>query len=60
MAMSGVVANTEALLVLRVATGAGSALIFVSGGMLAARLSSLSSRATGLVLGLYYRGTGWA
>ncbi|MDR5880828.1 YbfB/YjiJ family MFS transporter [Caballeronia sp. LZ032] len=59
MAASGAVTGTRALLALRVATGIGSALIFVSGGVLAARLASLSPRDAGLVIGIYYGGTGW-
>ena len=59
MAASGATTDTDALLVLRVATGIGSALIFVSGGVLAARLASMSPRDAGLVIGLYYGGTGW-
>ncbi|MDR5816112.1 YbfB/YjiJ family MFS transporter [Caballeronia sp. LZ033] len=59
MAASGAVTGTRALLALRVATGIGSALIFVSGGILAARLASLSPRDAGLVIGIYYGGTGW-
>ncbi|SAK84036.1 MFS transporter [Caballeronia calidae] len=59
MAASGTTTDTDALLVLRVVTGIGSALIFVSGGVLAARLASLSVRDAGLVIGLYYGGTGW-
>nr|WP_087045998.1 YbfB/YjiJ family MFS transporter [Caballeronia ptereochthonis] len=59
MATSGMVVDTDALLALRVATGMGSALIFVSGGVLAARLASRSPRDAGLVIGLYYGGTGW-
>lgn len=59
MACSGAVIHTDALLLLRVATGAASALVFVSGGVLAARLASLSPRQAGLIIGLYYGGTGW-
>nr|WP_236572572.1 YbfB/YjiJ family MFS transporter [Burkholderia sp. 8Y] len=59
MALSGTVTQTNTLLVLRVLTGAGSALVFVSGGVLAARLASLSPRDSGLIIGLYYGGTGW-
>lgn len=59
MAASGATVDTDALLALRVATGIGSALIFVSGGVLAARLASTSPRDAGLVIGLYYGGTGW-
>ncbi|SAK76847.1 MFS transporter [Caballeronia pedi] len=59
MAASGATVDTDALLALRVATGIGSALIFVSGGVLAARLASMSPRDAGLLIGLYYGGTGW-
>ncbi len=60
MAASGLLADTNSLLVLRVITGASSAAVFISGGVLAARLASASPRDAGLVLGLYYGGTGWA
>ncbi|AFT88623.1 YbfB/YjiJ family MFS transporter [Paraburkholderia phenoliruptrix] len=59
MAGSGLVADTNLLLLLRVITGAASAAIFISGGVLAARLASARPRDAGLVLGLYYGGTGW-
>jgi predicted MFS family arabinose efflux permease len=59
MAGSGLLADTHSLLVLRVITGASSAAIFISGGVLAARLASARPRDAGLVLGLYYGGTGW-
>jgi predicted MFS family arabinose efflux permease len=59
MAGSGLLADTHSLLVLRVITGASSAAIFISGGVLAARLASARPRDAGLILGLYYGGTGW-
>ncbi|WP_368622878.1 YbfB/YjiJ family MFS transporter [Paraburkholderia sp. BR13444] len=59
MAGSGLTASTDALLTLRVITGASSAAIFIGGGVLAARLASARPRDAGLVLGLYYGGTGW-
>ncbi|NVH76539.1 YbfB/YjiJ family MFS transporter [Paraburkholderia sp. JPY432] len=59
MAGSGVTASTDALLTLRIITGASSAAIFIGGGVLAARLASARPRDAGLVLGLYYGGTGW-
>ncbi|KVZ29028.1 MFS transporter [Burkholderia multivorans] len=59
MAACGVTVGMQALLVQRLATGIGSALIFVSGGVLAARLASALPRDAGLLLGLYYGGTGW-
>ncbi|WP_345815808.1 YbfB/YjiJ family MFS transporter [Paraburkholderia sp. PREW-6R] len=59
MAGSGLLADTNSLLVLRVVTGVSSAAIFISGGVLAARLASARPGDAGLVLGLYYGGTGW-
>lgn len=59
MAGSGLFADTHSLLGLRVVTGVSSAAIFISGGVLAARLASARPRDAGLVLGLYYGGTGW-
>lgn len=59
MAVSGVLVDTHALLAQRVITGASSALVFIGGGVLAARLASVRPSDAGLVLGLYYGGTGW-
>ncbi|MFM0341638.1 YbfB/YjiJ family MFS transporter [Paraburkholderia fungorum] len=59
MAASGLLADTHSLLAIRVMTGVSSAAIFISGGVLAARLASARPRDAGLVLGLYYGGTGW-
>jgi predicted MFS family arabinose efflux permease len=59
MAATGTLSDTNALFAQRVTTGIASAFIFVSGGVLAARLASSSPRDAGLVLGLYYGGTGW-
>jgi predicted MFS family arabinose efflux permease len=59
MAVSGLLADTDSLLVLRVITGVSSAAVFISGGVLAARLASARPHDAGLVLGLYYGGTGW-
>jgi predicted MFS family arabinose efflux permease len=59
MAITGMLSDTNALFALRVATGIASAFIFVSGGVLAARLATAHPRDAGLVLGLYYGGTGW-
>ncbi|EGC99387.1 hypothetical protein B1M_36856, partial [Burkholderia sp. TJI49] len=59
MAACGLSSGMDALLLQRLATGVGSALIFISGGVLAARLASASPRDAGLLLGLYYGGTGW-
>jgi predicted MFS family arabinose efflux permease len=55
----GLVFSDAALYALRLATGAASAATFVAGGLMAARLASQSaSHASGLVLGIYYGGTG--
>ncbi|KWF16779.1 YbfB/YjiJ family MFS transporter [Burkholderia pseudomultivorans] len=59
MAACSLSSGMDTLLVQRLATGVGSALIFISGGVLAARLASASPRDAGLLLGLYYGGTGW-
>jgi predicted MFS family arabinose efflux permease len=59
MAGSGLLADTNSLLALRVITGVSSAAIFISGGVLAVRLASARPHDAGLVLGLYYGGTGW-
>lgn len=53
MAASGMTAITHALLALRMTAGAGSGLVFIGGGVLAARLASSHPRDAGLVLGLY-------
>jgi len=55
----GLVVGDAALYALRLLTGVASAATFVAGGLLAARLASRGApRAAGLVLGLYYGGTG--
>ncbi|MEP7295959.1 MAG: YbfB/YjiJ family MFS transporter [Burkholderiales bacterium] len=55
----GVVTSDAALYALRVLTGVASAATFVAGGLMAARLASQSApKAAGLVLGIYYGGTG--
>jgi MFS family permease len=57
LAAHGGVLNDASLLVLRLLTGISSALVFVSGGLMAARLGAGQANA-GLVLGIYYGGTG--
>jgi MFS family permease len=59
MAGSGFFVDTSALLVLRLLAGVASALVFISGGLLAARLGALAPRQMGLLLGVYYGGTGF-
>ncbi len=58
MLASGFTESTPLLLGLRVAAGITSALIFVGGGMLAARLAGQHAQRSGLLLGLYYGGPG--
>ncbi len=61
LAAHGLVLDTDALVVLRSLAGALSAASFVAGGLLAARLASAKGAApgrAGLVLGIYYGGTG--
>ena len=55
----GLVSGDAVLYALRLLTGLASAATFVAGGLLAARLASQSAdHAAGLVLGIYYGGTG--
>ena len=58
MAGSGFFTDVPSLLVQRLLAGVASALVFIAGGLLAARLGALVPNHTGLVLGLYYGGTG--
>ena len=58
MAGSGFFADTPSLMVQRLLSGVASALVFIAGGLLAARLGALAPGHMGLLLGLYYGGTG--
>lgn len=58
LAGHGVVLGDAALYALRLLTGVASAAVFVAGGVLAARLANLHPARAGLLLGLYYGGTG--
>lgn len=58
LALHAAVRADAALYALRAATGAASALSFVGGGLLAARLAGRAPSASGLVLGIYYGGVG--
>jgi predicted MFS family arabinose efflux permease len=58
MVGSGFVTQTEGLLLQRLLAGIASALVFVAGGLLAARLGARDPLRSGLLLGLYYGGTG--
>ena len=59
MAMTGFLTDTAALLFQRFLAGVASAAVFVSGGLLAARLGAHIPSQSGLLWGVYYGGTGW-
>lgn len=56
--LSGLFIDTATLLALRIVTGAVSAFIFISGGILISRLAALHPRRAGFLLGLFYGGSG--
>ncbi len=58
MLWSGLVIDTPLLMAQRILAGVASALIFVAGGVLAARLGSLHPARAGFLIGMYYGGTG--
>ncbi|KQO26616.1 MFS transporter [Acidovorax sp. Leaf76] len=59
MGLSGFVVDAVPLLLQRLLAGGASALVFIAGGLLAARLGAHAAGRAGLLLGLYYGGTGW-
>ncbi|MCH8617515.1 YbfB/YjiJ family MFS transporter [Undibacterium sp. TS12] len=59
MLVSGMVTSAEVLLLQRVLAGMSSAFIFIAGGLLASRLGGLHPARAGLLIGLYYGGTGF-
>jgi predicted MFS family arabinose efflux permease len=59
MAGSGFFVDPTPLLAQRLLAGWASAWVFIAGGLLAARLGAHWPRRSGLLLGLYYGGTGW-
>ena len=59
MAGSGFFTAASPLLAQRLLAGVASAWVFVAGGLLAARLGARWPQRSGLLLGLYYGGTGW-
>ncbi|WP_238552192.1 YbfB/YjiJ family MFS transporter [Herminiimonas sp. CN] len=59
MLLSGLATATGLLLCQRILSGVASAFIFISGGVLAARLGGLHPRRAGFLIGLYYGGTGF-
>ena len=58
MAWSGFFVDAAPLLLQRLLAGVASALVFVAGGLLAARLGAHYPQRAGLLLGMYYGGTG--
>ncbi|MPT09134.1 MULTISPECIES: YbfB/YjiJ family MFS transporter [Comamonas] len=58
MFIAGNIIGTEILLVQRLLAGISSSYIFISGGILAARLGSQHPDKSGFLLGIYYGGTG--
>ena len=58
MGLSGFFTSATPLLALRFLAGVSSALLFIAGGLLAARLGSLRAGRGGFLTGLYYGGTG--
>ena len=59
MGLCGFFLEAAPLLLQRLLAGVASALMFVTGGLMAARLGALDAPRSGLLLGLYYGGTGW-
>lgn len=59
MVFSGFFVAAAPLLVQRLLAGIASALVFVAGGLLAARLGARAPQRAGLLLGVYYSGTGF-
>ena len=59
MALSGFFMDATPLLWLRLLAGVASACMFIAGGLMAARLGVQHPGRSGLLLGLYYGGTGW-
>ena len=59
MALTGFFTDALYLLLQRFLAGVASAAVFVSGGLLAARLGAHLPSQSGLLLGIYYGGTGW-
>lgn len=58
MLLCGVVVDADMLLLQRLLAGATSAWVFIAGGVLAARLGAMHPSSAGLLIGLYYGGTG--
>ena len=58
MGLSGFFTDADVLLVQRLLAGVASAVVFVAGGLMAARLGARAPAHGGLLLGVYYGGTG--
>ncbi len=58
MGLSGFFTAAAPLLVQRLLAGVASAFVFIAGGLLAARIGAQRPGSAGLLLGLYYGGTG--
>ena len=58
LAVGALFTDTSVWLAQRLLVGVGSALVFVTGGLLAARLGATEPARGGLLIGLYYGGTG--
>ncbi len=58
MGLSGFFVDAQPLLLQRLLAGVASALVFIAGGLLAARLGARHPQHSGLLLGIYYGGTG--
>ena len=58
MALSGFFTASEPLLLQRLLAGVASAMVFIAGGLLAARLGAQDPQRGGFLIGLYYGGTG--
>lgn len=58
MGLSGFFTEAAPLLVQRLLAGVASAFVFITGGVLAARVGALQPARGGLLIGLYYSGTG--
>ncbi|MDP2262358.1 MAG: YbfB/YjiJ family MFS transporter [Hydrogenophaga sp.] len=58
MALSGFFTTAGPLLAQRLLAGVASALVFIAGGLLAARLGARQPQRSGFLLGIYYGGTG--
>ena len=59
MGLSGFFVAAEPLLLQRLLAGVASALVFIAGGLLAARLGAQDPARGGFLIGLYYGGTGF-